>query len=222
MDSLTIVIGIIPPTLRQPMLAPCRIPHEHEITSWPMLASEKIDGIRCLVFPKHGARSRSGCRFRNPHLARTISEAQAISDRYNLVIEGELWAPGMGPTEMQIALREREPIRGLQLMIFDAISYAEFEGESATPFERRHSLAMATLDRLSGCQVLEQQPMDNWRDLCRLYRQVKHDGGEGLMIRKPSGMYHHGRCSIVSAEIFKVRPIHANSKQAEIPSGLEV
>jgi ATP-dependent DNA ligase len=222
MDTLQIVIGIRPPTLRACMLAPTRIPMPAEVR-WPVLASEKIEGVRCLLFPGFGARSRSGCSWHSRELRSRLAGAQAVADARNLVIEGELRIAGLSPAELEGCLRNpAADLDGLSYSVFDAINYREFELEAATPFIARHRMARSLLCGLDGVTLLDQRMVDGWEALLPLYRSVRSAGGEGLMIRRPQGLYRHGRCSMLEANLFKVRPLHPNSRQTDIPCGLEV
>lgn len=222
MDRVMITIGIAPPTLRQCMLAPTRVPHAGEV-GWPVLASEKIDGVRNLVYPGFGSRSRSGCTWRAKALPGYLAELQAVADKGNLVLDGEFWIPGLAPREIQDRLfATAGDLSGLQYLVFDAVDYGEFEGEAVTPFLARHERALGLLSGIEHVAVLEQRPLAAWPDLCRLYREVRLRGGEGLIIRRPDGPYRHGRCGLEERAIFKIKPIHANSMQTDIPCGLEV
>ena len=233
-DRIEIVIGMIPPTLRSPMLAPTWVPFPQQI-DWPVRASEKINGVRNLVFPGHGSRSREGCTWRSEHLsgleatadtsavAGQLAAVQAIADRFDVVLDGEFWAPNLTPRDLQEILSRRDGIvEGLQYFIFDLVDFDEYNGESVTPFDDRHRRALELFADVSPAIVIEQQLIGTWDELCPLYRQVRSAGGEGLIIRRPHGLYHHGRCSMESRQIFKIKPLHANSHQSEIPSGLEV
>lgn len=234
MDNFTLIIGIMPPTLRNPMLAPTWVPFPDQI-DWPVVASEKIDGVRNQMFPGHGSRSRTGCTWRSEHLpgleatadrsavAGQLAAVQEIVDRFDVVPDGEFWAPGITPRQLQEILSRRDGVvEGLQYFLFDLVGYAEYNGESVTPFGDRHARALELFADVSPVVVIEQQLIHTWQELCVLYRQVRSAGGEGLMIRRPDGLYHHGRCSMASRQIFKIKPLHANSKQTSIPSGLEV
>ena len=222
MDRITIVIGIKPPTLRGCMLAPTRVPHPWQI-GWPVLASEKIDGVRNLVFPRFGSRSRSGCTWRARALPGRFAALQAVVDEHGLVLDGEFWIPGLTPREIQARLFDLDgDLSGLQYLVFDAVGYVEYEGESVTPFIARHVRVRELLAGVDHVSVLEQRPLAAWPELCRLYREVRGRGGEGLMIRRPDGLYRHGRCGMDERAIFKIKPIHANSLQTDIPCGLEV
>jgi ATP-dependent DNA ligase len=219
------------------MLAPTRVPHAWEI-GWPVLASEKIDGVRNLVYPGFGSRSRSGCTWRAKALPGHLAGLQAVADHENLVFDGEFWIPGLTPREIQDRLFDQDAdLSGLQYLVFDAVDYREFEGEAVTPFLARHERALGLLTGFEpgipwggepvprgvmGVSVLEQRPLAMWSDLCLLYHDVRLRGGEGLMIRRPDGPYRHGRCSMEERAIFKIKPIHANSLQTDIPCGLEV
>lgn len=222
MDRFDIVIGLIPPTLRSPMLAPTWVPFPDQI-DWPVRVSEKINGVRNQMFPHHGCRSRTGCTWRSEWLPGHMAAVQAIADRFGVVPDGEFWAPGLSPKQIQDILNRRDGrIDGLQYLLFDLVDYTEYNGESVTPFDDRDRLACDLFADVSPAAVIAQQLIHTWDELCVLYRQVRSAGGEGLIIRRPDGLYHHGRCSMDSRQIFKIKPLDPNSHQPEIPSGLEV
>jgi ATP-dependent DNA ligase len=211
------------------MLAPTWVPHPEQI-AWPVLASEKIQGIRALIFPSSGTvgpwgglRSRSGCVFGNEAMAAMLAPAQAVADTWRVVFDGELFIPGLVETELQAVLRERDAaIDGLGYHVFDAIDRAEFEGESVDTFARRIERAGRLLAGVPGVEVLPHRLISGWGELTAAYRTIRQAGGEGLMLRNPAGPYRHGRCTMGEKNIWKIKPIHRNSKQREIPCGLEV
>jgi len=202
MQKISIAIGVMPPTWREPMLAP-HVQASPELVDFPALVSRKLDGIRCLIFPGEPAITRSGGMFPNEALPRRLALIRRIADRSGMVFDGELYEHGRGFYALQSAIMSYGgDLAGIGFHAFDCLSYTEFEGESITPYTTRIEKACHLV---GPGRTLKQHKVNTWACAAALFRRFITAGYEGAMIRRPEGLYRHGRCRISERELFRLK-----------------
>lgn len=187
------------------MLAPNEaIPFDSEFLKFPLLVSDKLDGMRCLIFPD-GAYSRNMKLLRSgmqDHLEPLISRAKAL----NVVFDGELYIHGIkfGPIMSNITNGEIPPPPNLLFYGFDCV-FANQWGGSPHPFRIRQEHLNAYLYAARSTEILEQREVRNAAQLEEEYDNSLARGYEGIIARDPDGRYKHNRGTLKEGLIFKFK-----------------
>ena len=177
----------------KPMLAYNKTP-DLKTLSYPMIASPKIDGIRCLTFEGGVPATRALKNVPNQHIHRVLIELGIAG------LDGELWIPGaknFGEVSSAVMSRTGEPY--FEYNVFDV-------WDSQEPYDARlRELAK----RIAGCPrfvrpvpvITCQGPED-----VEVFEQKCLDiGFEGVMLRKPNSPYKHGRSTLNEGYLLKVK-----------------
>ena len=165
---------------------------------YPLLATPKIDGIRCLMvlttnpaFDFRLTQTRNGKPIPNLYIKRHLSLLPPGLD-------GELECPGgFNATQSAVMSKEGTPI--FTYRVFDLINRA--------PYNER-LVQLATWCRVCSCPwvspVLADQ-IDNEDDLLRYEALALEKGYEGVMLRKPDSPYKHGRSTFREHYLLKLK-----------------
>jgi DNA ligase-1 len=162
-----------------------------------MLASPKIDGIRCTVWGGV-AFSRSLKPIPNAFVTETI-RAAALPD----VLDGELV---VGPEQAKdvyrrttsgVMSRDGEP--DFTFWVFDVVR----QGESAA--YRQARLQAIGLALPAWCRVLPQKLVSSMAELDEFEAECLTQGFEGVILRHPDGVYKHGRSTAKEGLLLKVK-----------------
>lgn len=151
--------------------------------------SEKLDGVRA-VWDCRQLRTRTGQEIHAPQwFLDTLPQAEPL--------DGELWL-GRGRFQDTVSVvRSRDAGKAWR-----QIRYAAFDAPLALGgFEERLA---AMRDALAGdgqAYVLPQRRCDGHADLLEELARVEHQGGEGVMLRKPGSVYERKR----SGTLLKVK-----------------
>jgi len=189
----------------KPMKAPHRIPTVIDL-KFPMFASKKLDGIRCLVNVNGDKKICSSSGKAIPNLQiRHRFENRNIGN--NSILDGELWSPTLPFNEiMSIVMSKNKPIDGtfIGLYLFDCLTKQEWENTVKRSFLRRYNYMKRNC---SGdyIHVLNQVEIQNYTQLKALFDQEIAGGGEGIIVRSLQGYYKHGRCTFREHNMFKLK-----------------
>ncbi|WP_319550088.1 DNA ligase [Desulfogranum marinum] len=161
---------------------------EIDISGW--LMSEKYDGVRG-YWDGHQLFSKNGKQFHPP--------LEFVQDLPPFPIEGELWG-GRGTFEQTVStVNKQYPHPGwlqLKFAIFDV------PHPSHNFLDRIEKARQWFAQHPSGYAfVISQIPITDQVDMERELLRIEQLGGEGLIVRKPDGLYKTGR----STEILKVK-----------------
>jgi DNA ligase-1 len=154
---------------------------------WPVLATPKVDGIRCLI-TTDGPVSRK----LKPIPNRYVREA-LIHAGLPVGLDGELWVPGatcFGDVSAAIMARDCEP--RFEYLVFDHF------GEPEDPYHVR-ALRVARYCRireLGWLRPLEPVACFTEGELLRFEEECLAAGFEGVMLRSPDGPYKFGRSTV--------------------------
>jgi ATP-dependent DNA ligase len=175
---------------------------------YPLLVSEKLNGFRLLVVGGE-LLTKEGRKHANRQLWTHFAELIDLSRR-GYVFDCECYSDQMELPELQSILQSADrPIpQHVKAHVFDCLTITEFFGNRAARFERRIARYIELLagHRPANAVTVEHAAIASPDHLMARYRQTLSSGGEGLMLRKPDGGYHHGRCSIKSGLMFKLKP----------------
>ena len=179
--------------------------HKHKMP-FPCYVQPKLDGMRAT---SERAEDGSVLLYRNSgmpvvfldHLKRALQEFSSIDVR----LDGEIYSHGMPLNEiLSIAKKEKNPDpievqEQLKFYIFDSIQGADTD--TSSPFEKRWQTVLDSLsDALPEHLVrVETVLVHNEEEAEACYAAYIEEGYEGMMYRKITGKYKHGR----SYEILK-------------------
>lgn len=178
----------------KPMLAG-KAPADLSTIKFPVLASPKLDGIRCLI-RDGGAVSRNMKPIPNENVKDAL---KGLPDG----MDGELMVEG-GFSECSSFFMSRGKFNpNFWYFVFDW----DQEDDADLGFEER--LACATrwseTNGHNNLHIVEHVLIDNPDDLAAYEATCLADGFEGIMIRDPQGNYKHGRSTTREGGLLKIK-----------------
>lgn len=187
----------------KPMKAPNQTV-DIKTVKYPLLASYKIDGIRCLF--KDGKMYTSALKqFANIQLWNRFKDLAKITTKKDAIFDGELFTHDITFNELSGVCRQldKELPTNLDFYCFDAIHNKEF----IQSFQTRITLLSATgIDYLPHIQIVEQWSVFSPDEVNNLYKNALAWGCDGLILRDPNGKYKCGRGTIKEGLIYKMKP----------------
>jgi DNA ligase-1 len=181
---------------------------------FPLLATPKLDGIRCLVI-EGKAVTRSFKPVPNDHIRNTIESAYAAG-RYRAEWDGEIMVRNRSFNDLSGDVRRKDGKPDFYYAVFDLISPTTDqnvvdgtltetgEGGLTQPYMKR----VAMLKHLSMPDFVEKVTPVLIKDMAELIAyEIKciDEGYEGVMVRKPDGPYKCGRSSVNEGYLLKVK-----------------
>lgn len=170
---------------------------------FPLLASPKLDGIRCLLIrsPRTGNRlaaSRSLKPIPNLHI-RHMLENSSLPDG----IDGEL----IVGTNFQSTSSGVMSVKGEPHFCYLAFDYVEQGVAGSVGAMARYAQLLSIGDRnkLSWFQVLEQRIVNNIAELDAYEAHCLSEGYEGVMLKHPQHQYRHGRAPASTQTLMKLK-----------------
>lgn len=176
----------------RPMLA-CQF--EKASIRWPMLASPKLDGIRCLAMDGV-AMARSMKPIRNRYVqAWFAANAKAIDGFDGELIVGAPNAPDVfNVTTSAVNSEDGEP--DFTFHVFDCVA----PGDYISRFDK-----LRQEDMPQRVQLVANFYIFNDQELADYESKALDDGYEGVMLRSPSSPYRQGRSTPKEAYLVKVK-----------------
>lgn len=185
---------------------------EMDKIQFPVKASVKLDGIRCLTLPPDGAYPGQLCRA----VSRTLKPIQNVYIRELLErnlppgFDGELmlsdWTAPYN--DLQSAIMSRKGTPDFHYCVFD---FVEDDDWLEAPFHERYQAVETEVGRLSQVHGLKWL----WRlrqtdvydaDTLQNFLEMSVDSGyEGVMIRDPEGIYKQGRSTVRDRILLKIK-----------------
>lgn len=184
----------------KPMLAPpedpLSFPEYFEQLQFPLLASPKFDGIRCLI-KNHTALSRSG---KSLPSAQVQAEFTDFNNLDGELIEGNPQDFGVYNRTQSFVMSQDKP-GDMRYYVFD---YCHPDWLNK-PFYERLSYAKGLLPRNKPYYMIEHSEIENLAELY-LYEELQLKRGfEGIMMRNPLGRYKNGRGTFREGLIYKLK-----------------
>lgn len=187
--------------LVKPMLSAdlAKVNNDFDAIEYPVLASPKLDGLRCLV-SDGVAYSRNGEPFRNRAFQAAVKESQDFLNGLDgEVVVGSPTDPHcLNNTQSGIMSFEGAP--PFQFYVFDKFT------DLSRPFDERLYNAKIAVSRgprwlvhLEHTMVYDAQAMRDFENLC------VQQGYEGIMFRDPEGPYKQGRATLKSGWLTKCK-----------------
>lgn len=207
----------------KPMLAPNESINLEEL-KYPLLASKKLDGIRCII--KNGEiLSRSLKQIQNKQLREKLEPLRKFSENNEIIFDGEIYSPYL--TFQQIThfvmtqdLGVEELPEHLKFYCFDMIGNCGIEEDFELRLENLNPIIFIYSDI---AELVKHHIVNNAEEVKKLFDFALNDMCEGLMLRDPNGRYKYGRGTIKEGLIYKVKPFRDfDAKITGIVQGTEV
>ncbi len=176
----------------KPMLA--ATPDTLDNLEYPVLASPKYDGIRCIVINGE-AFSRNLKPIPNRHIARTIKAAGITGLDGELIVRGTF-------QDVTSAVMSEDGEPDFEYHVFDSYLI------SAMPFADRIKAVKGFVKqaKLRWLKAVDHVVIRSAEQLVEYERACVEDRGfEGVMLRKPDGPYKYGRSTMREGYLMKVK-----------------
>lgn len=200
----------------KPMLAPNKQPELEEI-NYPILASYKLDGIRC-IFYKGLILSRSLKQIQNKQLRQKFEKLREFSEINNCILDGEIYSKELTFQEivsfvMTKDLEDKKSIKKfskvmeipehLKFYCFDIIKDDIFDKPFSKRQEELFSISKffeAVMVKLSHREIYSKEILEEE------FENAINDDYEGLILRSKDGKYKCGRGTLKEGLIYKIKP----------------
>lgn len=180
----------------RPMLATALEDKDLDGLQFPLFGSPKIDGYRGL-FWKGKIYARSGKLHPCPAvqaMARKMREANLPDLDGELIVPGESFNTGGGK------LRRLDYTGPVGFLVYDLLN-------DGLPFLNRWEL-YSHLDKVPGLEYVTQVWLENKTQLLDFENACLAGGFEGVVVRKPSALYKHGRGTLRDQIMLKLKRFH--------------
>lgn len=164
---------------------------------WPLYASAKLDGYRCLA-KNHTALSRNLKPIRNNYVRSKIEEYSDVLDGFDgELCLSDLTAP-FNEVSSAISAAEGEP--DFTYVIFD------YHAEPESCYEKRFLLKLDR-DFPAFVKVVPYALVGDLEGLMRMHKLWTDQGYEGTMVRRADGddYYKHNRSTVNDAILLKIK-----------------
>ena len=208
----------------KPQLAPNQQP-ELENIKYPILASYKLDGIRC-IFYKGQILSRSLKQIQNKQLREKFEPLRQYSEDYNCILDGEIYSSELTFQEitsmvMTQNFEDSKSIKKfgkvieipdhLKFYCFDVIKDDNFELVFSVRYAENVLKVGATFPRLAVS--LYHKRIESKEEIESYFEEALNDDYEGLILRDYDGRYKCGRGTLKEGIIYKVKPFRSFDAQ---------
>lgn len=165
--------------------------------TYPMLASYKLDGIRCLI-TKDGPRTRSLKEVPNLHI-RGLLELLPVGLDGELVVLDPNGDVNFRNTTSSVMRITGTP--SFEYRVFDLFN-------AELPFVKRHGklYGFQAFDNFPWVKIVDQEIVACATDVEVLFLLAIKNGYEGLILRAPQAPYKFGRATLKSQWMLKVKP----------------
>ncbi len=228
----------------KPMSAPNnKVPLKLEELKYPLLASYKLDGIRC-EFKNGEILSKSLKPIQNKQLREKFEKLAEYTSHQNVILDGEIYTPEIPFAlisscvmtqdytdkksikawakkceEHEVDITREEVIKTINFYAFDCV----VKGIVNEPFKNRSKFVNQVATRLDHIIAVKQVIVNSKEEVEALYKQALGDGLEGLILKDINGRYKCGRGTIKEGLIFKVKPLETvDAKIIEVIQGTNV
>lgn len=199
----------------KPLLAPNQQPNLDEI-NYPLLVSNKIDGIRCILY-KGEILSRSLKQIQNKQLRGKLQPLADYTKEYNLILDGEIYSPELTFQEITSfvmtqdfsdakAIKKHGHIvqipEHLKFHCFDAIKDDDLDVPFVDRVKLVETVAMLFEDIIYPVQ---EHLLSSKEEIEKHFELALDNGEEGLILRNPQGRYKCGRGTVKEGIIYKVK-----------------
>lgn len=184
----------------KPLLAG-EAPDDLQTLAFPIIASPKLDGIRCLKIDGK-ALTRSFLPIPNDYIREWV-EANVPDGVDGEIVFANDWAADFN--ELSGAVRRKTGQPAFQFAIFDY-----FGAGTDLPFEQRFSMLKDVLASVTGdghhVKVVPHVVVKGHAELAEIHDRHIAQRFEGTMLRSPSGRYKFGRSTTKEGVLLKMKP----------------
>lgn len=166
-----------------------------EDLQYPLMASIKLDGIRCLRVDGKTL-SRSFKPIPNKYIQKMMSSLKDGLDGELVTYNTDGSIRTFNEIQSDIMSEDGEP--NFKFVVFDSVS------DINEPFKDRYANLMET-DLPDYCQALVQKVISSSEELEQYEEQVVKEGHEGIMVRSINGPYKCGRATFKSQDLIKIK-----------------
>ncbi len=186
----------------KPMLAG-KAPDLSEVR-YPVLATPKIDGIRCLILEIDGRKQAVSRKFKpipNDWVREWLEDQCPIGFDGELVVFGE----SFNNTSSGIMRKSGRP--HFQYQVFDVVRDDPYEARVEKMIElwEKNNLAPKVLAVTPWCSLLIPDLVTSLEELEEIEHDFIEQGHEGVMIRDPVGPYKFGRSTTKEGWLLKIK-----------------
>ena len=171
---------------------------------YPLFASVKLDGIRCLVIDSV-AYSRNMKPIKNEYVQKCIGKPEYNGLDGELIV-GDIFAKDCyRQTNSGVMSKDGEP--DFKFYVFDRWDMGNFK------FETRYT----NIPKLSFVEIVSQWEMNSEGELLMFETELLEKGAEGVMVRSVDGIYKNGRSTAKDGILGKVkRMVSAEARITEV------
>lgn len=194
--------------IEKPLLSG-KAPDDPKRLRYPLLASPKLDGIRCLTLPpdREGAKCRAVTRKLKP-VPNTYTR-ELIESTLPPGLDGELMLDDW-TAEFRLvssAIMSRSGMPNFNYALFDCVPD---QGPDLAFGTRYDTLEWVVGSKMPECQDwlyrVRQIEIGTPEGLVAYYEQCLDQGFEGIMVRDPAGRYKFGRSTVKEGLLLKIKP----------------
>jgi len=176
----------------KPMLACSKIPALEDI-KYPVYASPKLDGIRCLIGKDGKAYSRNLKLVPNKHIQQTLQNLNLPELDGELMVKGDF-------NSVQSAVMSQEGKPNFYYNIFDTCA-------TSVPFKLRNEFVKTYCNQVSNIKLhaLPHIIINNAEMLFEYWETCLAKGYEGVIVRDIYGPYKQGRSTMREGYMLKLK-----------------
>lgn len=195
MDAIVPTIKTDSSGFFKPMLAKDSNAVQSSVLNKPMLVSDKLDGVRCMMLVRDGeirAISRGGKEYDVPttHIKEELKDFFAANPK--VILDGELYNHGYHLQTLSGIARTKSPdprSEILEYWIYD-IGEAEKTFEERLEILKKLQVEFADMEKV---KVIDHTLTESYAEIQRLHNDAVERGYEGVVARKPKAKYAFGK-----------------------------
>lgn len=186
--------------LKRPMLSATATAADLERLKYPLLASPKLDGIRCIIHPELGPVTRSFKPVPNVYIRELLHDSRLYG------FDGELMLPNEKFNPIQSAVMSQHGTPTFEFWAFDnAIEGIPDSGGYYKPFKERHSTIMEIEARFSFIKRVKHIQVCGPAEVSAFMAKCLEEGYEGVILRDPEAPYKCGRSTLKQQGMIKFK-----------------
>lgn len=162
---------------------------------FPVLATPKLDGIRCLVLRGEPV-SRSLKPIPNEYVRHVLKQWSHVIEKF----DGELVVPEKRFNEISSAIMSRDGRPDFRYKVFDIVMDLHYTGRIDWLKHMYNNYELpGIVEPLFPRMIMNKEELEAYEELCIA------EGHEGVMIRHPYGPYKYGRSTTKEGWLLKIK-----------------